>query len=296
MKSSRLLSGIPLLLLVGFLASACHSMRNDSASHSGRVLAADGLPVAYNLRGRGKTTLVFVHCWAGNRTFWRHQVEEFARDFQVLALDLPGHGQSRAPRESWSLQGLAQDLRTVIEQLKLRRVILIGHSMGGPVSLLAAERMPGRVLGVVGVDTLHNAEFVWPKSLGEQFGARFEADYEGTMRGMVTSMFPTNADPAVVQFVLTNALAADRNATVALIRDFPNLDLKRAFTSAKVPIRCINALPMGNAGLPTTLEANRKYADYDAVLMTGVGHYLQLERPSEFNQHLRKVLEKLSPP
>jgi pimeloyl-ACP methyl ester carboxylesterase len=46
--------------------------------------------------------------------------------------------------------------------------------------------------------------------------------------------------------------------------------------------------------MPTAIETNRKYADFDAVLMEGVGHYPQLERPEEFNRELLRVLEELS--
>jgi pimeloyl-ACP methyl ester carboxylesterase len=258
------------------------------------VRAADGVPLAYDMRGRGETTLVFVHCWACDRSFWREQLDEFARDHRVVSLDLPGHGASGAGREQWSLAGLARDVQTVVESLQLQRVILIGHSMGGPVSLLAASRMPGRVAGVVGVDTLHNAEFAWPKEMAEQFASRFDTNYSATLSAAVRSMFPTNADTALVNWVTTKAHSADRKATLALLRDFPNLDMKKAFAEAKVPIRCVNAVPHGNSGFPTVLETNRKYADYDAVLIDGVGHYLQLERPAEFNARLKEIVTALA--
>jgi pimeloyl-ACP methyl ester carboxylesterase len=55
------------------------------------------------------------------------------------------------------------NVESVVKALGLKRVILIGHSMGGPVALLAAKRMPGKVIGGIGVDTLQNVEFKCPK-------------------------------------------------------------------------------------------------------------------------------------
>ena len=54
------------------------------------------------------------------------------------------------------------DVQAVVEQLGLERVILVGHSMGGPIALEAAPELADRVLGVIGVDALHNADQEWP--------------------------------------------------------------------------------------------------------------------------------------
>ena len=76
--------------------------------------------------------------------------------------------------------------------------------------------------------------------------------------------------------------------------DFSNLDPPAMLAAAGVPVRGINAAATETMGLPTAREINRKYADYDAVIMDGVGHYLQLERPDEFNAHLAAILKSMS--
>ena len=60
--------------------------------------------------------------------------------------------------------GDAADVEAVANELGLKRIVLVGHSMGGPVSLLAAQRLSGRVVGVVCADTSHNAEFQMPEA------------------------------------------------------------------------------------------------------------------------------------
>ena len=125
---------------------------------AGVIEAADGVPIVYDAKGAGETALVFLHCWSCDREFWREQVDVFAEDYRVVAMDLPGHGASGAGREDWSIAGLAEDVRTVVDELGLERVVLVGHSMGGPIALLAAPLLEGRAVGVACVDTLHNAE------------------------------------------------------------------------------------------------------------------------------------------
>jgi sigma-B regulation protein RsbQ len=257
------------------------------------VRAPDGLAIAYDARGKGSTALVFVHCWAGDRSLWRLQLDAFKKDYRVVALDLGGHGASGRERKAWSILKLAYDVRAVVEAQRLERVILVGHSMGGPVALEAARLLPGRVVAVVCVDTLHNVEMQPPEELAEKMARRLEADYPGAMSEMVHSMFPRDADPAVVKWVTSRALAADPRVALALLRDFHNLDLKRSLSAAKVPVRCLNAAARGSEGVETAVEANQRYADFDVVLLERVGHFPMLERPDELNARLRALLAQL---
>lgn len=275
-------------------AAGGSSAGDEAPTREGTATAADGVPIAYETLGEGEPALVFIHCWSCNRDFWRQQVEEFAADRRVVAIDLPGHGESGRERESWSIAGLGDDVRAVVEELGLGEVVLIGHSMGGPVALDAARRLGERVEGVVCVDTLHDAEFEWPEGMTETWATRLETEREAFMAEFIPSMFKPGADPEVVAWVESEALEADATATAALMRDFETLDPPAMLRDAGAPIRCINAAP-GEQGMATAIGTNRKYADYDAVLLDDVGHFLQLERPDEFNRSLKELLFELAP-
>ena len=180
------------------------------------------------------------------------------------------------------------------DALGLERMILIGHSMGGPVSLEAARRMPGRVVGVVAVDTLHNADYEFPPDQVAQLVGAFEADFTTTVAGFIRGMYQPGADPAVVDWTVKKAQGANQEAAIALMRDFGSIDFPALYSGAKVPIRAINAAPAGPMQPVTEVEINRKYSDFDSVLIEGVGHFLQLERPAEFNARLREVVTELA--
>jgi pimeloyl-ACP methyl ester carboxylesterase len=257
----------------------------------GTVRAADGLSIAYDVRGRGKTAIVLVHCWACDRTFWREQVDSLSRKYRVVTLDLGGHGASGADRATWTVASLGGDVQAVVEGLKLDRVVLVGHSMGGPVALDAARRMPGRVVGVVAVDSLHDVEKPMSREMVERFAALYEEDFPGTMSSMVHRMFPPGADPATVEFVAARAALARPGPAIALLRDHANLDLAAWMEAAGVPVRAIQAGPPLSP--VTKLGTNRKHGNYDASFMDGVGHYLMLERPAEFNRRLEAAVAEV---
>ena len=256
----------------------------------GVVETADGVPMRYQAAGSGPTTLVFVHCWACDRSFWQHQLDFFADSYQVVALDLPGHGESGAQRDAWSIAGLAADVVTLLEAFDLQRVVLVGHSMGGPISLLAAPMAGDRVIGVALVDTVHNADVDWSAEDAAPLIASFEQDFEGTTGQFVPMMFPPQPDSELLSWVVERANAADHAAATALMADFPNLEMSRILSSVGVPVRAVNAAPLGMMIPATEIETNRSYADYDASVLDGVGHYLMLEKPAEFNALLLAAL------
>lgn len=283
------------LMLVPSMLSACaHRQAAQETVTTGIAIAEDGVPIAYDVRGAGEPALVFVHCWSCDRTFWRDQVEVFARHHKVVTLDLAGHGESGADRERWSVTGLAGDVEAVVDDLGLDQIVLIGHSMGGPVSLAAAARMPGRVQAIVAVDTLHDAEMTWSDADTAQIVGAFENDFDGAMERFVPMLVRAEVEPELLEMMIDRGKAVDRTAAVALMRDFGNLDLPALFTAAGAPIRAINAAPAPPMQPPTAVDTNRKYADFEVVLIEDVGHYVQLERPTTFNETLRDVLAELA--
>src|ERR1700730_5856371 len=173
------------------------------------IRADDGLSLVGEVRGQGDTALVFLHGWCGDREYWKHQVGPFAADYRVVTLDQAGHGESGKDRKVWSTAGLASDVEAVAKSLGLKRVILVGHSMGGPVALLAAKRMPGTVIAVVGVDTLQNVEFKMREESGKKFQKAFETDFKGTMRGGLSGLLYQGDDPDLKQWLVTRAEAQD---------------------------------------------------------------------------------------
>ena len=256
-----------------------------------KLARPDGVRIAYDVRGAGENTLVFLHGWASERGAWREQANYFAAAHQVVTIDLGAHGQSTAGRrKAWTLLGLADDVRAVVERLKLKRVILVGHSMGGPVALLAAARLP-MVRAVVLVDSVHNAEANLTREQADSFAGIFAKDFRGTITPMIRGMFP--AGSPLADEVIGKAIVTNPAILTALIRDYPNVDFPAALRALRIPVRAINAAVRTPGDPATNLAVNRKYADFDATILSGPGHFLMLERSGEFNAILREWLSVL---
>jgi pimeloyl-ACP methyl ester carboxylesterase len=227
-----------------------------------------------------------------DQTHWAEQIDPFSADSTVVTVDLPGHGKSGLGREGWPLMAFGADVAAVVDHLGLDRVILVGHSMGGPVALEAARLMPNRVIGVVGVDSLQDADHEYDPEQIAGFVAAFENDFEGTCAHFVASMFTDGADSNLVERIRAGMCAGSPDVGVAIMRQYVDYDLGTALSAIDVPVRCVNC-----SKWPTEIEANRAYhPDFDAVTIDGPGHFLMLETPEEFNRRLAEAIAEISEP
>jgi pimeloyl-ACP methyl ester carboxylesterase len=258
----------------------------------GRTRSADGVEIGYTHAGSGPVALVFIHGGLASRAFWAPQMAALAGAFRMAALDLGGHGASGRNRGDWSIAALAGDVCAVAEALDLQDVVLIGNSLGGPVALEAAPRLAGRAIGVIGVDTLHEAEQVFSPEEAEARAAAFRNDFSGACEEMVHALFHPGEHLDLQAWALKIMLAMDQEVVARMMEGLAGYDLGAAFRRAGVPIRAIN----GDLW-PTAIGANRKLApDFNAVIMTHAGHYPMLERPAEFNRILAGIVTELAAP
>src|SRR6266540_4511733 len=262
----------------------------SGAEKTAIVAAPDGVPIHYSVQGKGEPALVFIHCGGCNRNIWDNQVTVFAKNYRVVTIDLPGHGESGQERKNWSVESFADDVNTVITKLNLKRVVLIGSSMGGPIVVEATRRMPDRVVAIVPVDTLQNVENKVPPAQLAEVIKQLRADYKTAMTGFLNQfLFSANTPIAVKNRIISEVTSRPPELSIRILEGILAYDAVPALGKIKVPIRAINSDLN-----PTNLEINRKYApQFDAVIIKGSGHYPMLENPERFNELLADILRSL---
>jgi pimeloyl-ACP methyl ester carboxylesterase len=164
---------------------------------AGLSIPSDGVPIHYEVHGSGPAALVFVHGWCCNRGYWAEQIEHFAPDHTVVTIDLAGHGESGRGRAEWTMQAFGQDVAAVVRQLGLRRVVLIGHSMGGPVIVEAAALIPENVVGLVGADTWRSLSLTRTPEQAYEGLADLRADFLLSAQARVRGMFIPSSSRAL---------------------------------------------------------------------------------------------------
>ena len=258
--------------------------------------SADGTPIAYEVHGSGEPTLVFVHGWSCDARYWREQLPEFAKSHRVVALDLAGHGHSGLGRQEYTMAAFGEDVRAVAEAVGADPVVLVGHSMGGSVIAEAARLMPERVVGLIGVDTLENVEYPLTAAEAAQMTAPLERDFAAGTRAFVGQMLRPETAPELREWILADMAAAPPAVALSAMRhmlaQFVSGDAAKIFADVRVPVVGVN----GDLW-PIAYAANRRHmASYDAIVLAGADHFLQLARPAEFNRALAEALRRVPAP
>jgi len=254
--------------------------------------SVDGVAVAYARQGVGEPTLVFIHGLAGDRTDFEGQMSHFAASHRVVAVDLPGNGESGRDRGEWTMAAYGGDVASVADELGLDDMILVGHSLGGDVSVEAALRLGDRVRGLVWVSSYRSLGN--PKSVEqvEEWLAPFRSDFVSASEDLVRRNFGPNADPDLVERVVAKITAADPEIVVAVLaaeqRNEPAV--LAALDQIAVPVVAINP------DFKPIDESSFASHHVELVVMSGVGHFVMMEDPDTFNHHLTSIVATLAAP
>lgn len=254
------------------------------------VPSKDGIPISFEVYGAGEPTLVFVHGWSCDARYWRAQVPHFSKSHRVVTLDLAGHGHSSTKRLQYSMLAFGEDVRVVTESTGSRRVILIGHSMGGSVIAEAARLMPSRVIGLIGIDTLENIEYPMTREELKKMIAPLEKDFRTGSRQFVEEMISPQTDPQLREWILSDMSAAPPAVALSAMNNMMSQyitgEAAKIFDEIRIPVITVN----GDMW-PINYEANRRHMSFfEAIILKGADHFLMLDRPKEFNQALEKAI------
>lgn len=252
--------------------------------------------IDYRVSGHGDTSLLFVHGSYINQTYWNEQVRYFSPNYQVVTLDLPGQGQSGRNRTDWTIEGYSEDVVALIKELDLKRVILIGHSLGGDAVAEAAVAYPQPVVGLIVIDFFKNAA----TPLSDEYQQQISSIEEG----LDTNFADTNEQyarqalltPQTPAWLTDQIVSVYRGAYAPMGRPIT----KQLFGHYKREQDLLSQLPVKMYLInvdyqPTSEEPLQQYvkAGYEVVHLPGTSHYPMLESPEPLNQAIERIIEKI---
>jgi pimeloyl-ACP methyl ester carboxylesterase len=188
-------------------------------------------------------------------------------------------------REAWTMSAFGADVAAVIKALNLRGAALVGHSMGGPVIVEAAKQISNRLIGLVVVDSFHNLdESMTPEEI-EEFLQPWVEDFAGAMQRWVReTMFVPASDSAMIDRIAKDMSAAPPEVGLGAGREILRGSSENTLEGIGVPVVAINS-----DAVPTNAESLRRYG-LKLNLMSGVGHFVMMEDPDNFNRLLAEAI------
>lgn len=270
-----------------------------------RWVVVDGQPLNVIELGEGPP-LVFVHGLSGSWRNWLEQLPVFAKERRVIALDLPGFGDSPMPKEQITISGYARTLEALLDQLDVDAAALVGNSMGGFISSELAIAFPQRVERMV----LVSAAGISTESREVRLPAlrRLERILAGTTAWLASKSETVERRPRL------------RTATLSVVARYPSrlpaplaaetlrgagkpgfLDALEAIISYPIrerlpEIACPTLIVWGDKDpLISVRDAyvfEELIPDSRKVILSDTGHVAMFERPSRFNELLREFLSE----
>ena len=248
----------------------------------------DGARIHYKSYGKGNEALVLVHGWSCNLDNWRDQIPDLAKRNRVIALDLPGHGQSDKPQIAYTMDLFANAIDAVMRDAKVERAVIVGHSMGTPVARQFYRKYPQKTLAILIVDG--SLRPFGTKEMREGFVAMFRSPgYKEAGKQMLAQMGKT-LSPADQERINTSFANTPQHVIVSAMESM-NEDSLYGPDKINVPVLAIIA--KAPFWPPDTEQFFRSLApDFEFHQWEGVGHFLMMERPKQFNEAVIAFLNK----
>ena len=252
-------------------------------------LQRDGVALFYEEAGGEGVPFLLVHGIACDHTHLAPQFEHFGRaGHSVVAVDLRGHGQSGAPEDNYTIEGFATDLAWTCGQLGLEKPVVVGHSLGGEVSLALAAAFPDLPAAVV----LMDSTIVPPSERADMIRSFIDSlwtpAYPEAMRGYFSRLFLPTDDGERKARILEAASRTPQHVVASAWEDgYFFYDTAAAVAACTVPVLYIDAgtsnTDLGRFGeLCPQLVVGRT---------VGAGHFIQLEVPDQVNPMIERFLK-----
>lgn len=274
------------LILSVFFAAGCSSEPATTAT------SPDGVELHFSNRGKGTPAIVLVHGWTNNRTIWDAQVDYLADKYQVIALDLAGHGESGNNRTSWKMKAFGQDIAAVVDAASLKEVVLVGFSMGGPAVVEAAPLLGDRLKGVIFVETIQDPEAFTPPPVVHLMDSMMMDLISNPSPEKLVQLgfFRNNPEQSMekVNAMLDHDRTGWEDCLLETLR-WNNEDCATALGKIDVPVMAING-----ENVPTNEEALKKIIpSFEVTYIPNSGHVVMWDATEAFNKALDNTIRKI---
>ncbi len=238
----------------------------------------------YDIGPRSKNALVLIHGWTCNAEFWRENYNAFPQ-YRVIALDLPGHGQSDKPSIEYTMEYFARSVDAVLAATKVKRAVLVGHSMGTPVARQFYKLFPAKTIAIVNVDMALS-----PFGTHEQmmnFVEPVVANFPDSAVQFIDGMLAPIKDPSLKSFIRSTMLASPKQVAASALRQ--TFDAK-AWTPERIDVPVLATVVNSGLRTPSRDDLAKVAPKVEFQLWTDASHFLMMEQPARFNGQVKSFI------
>ena len=251
--------------------------------------------VTFLEKGKGKA-VVLLHGFLGSHKIWEQTINDLSKSYRVIAIDLPGHGHTDCVGYAHSMDLMAKCVKSVLDSLKLKRYVIVGHSMGGYVGLAFADLFPDSLRGLCLYHSTGYADSTEKKKDRLRAINAVKANRGIYTKATIRNLFATKNLKYLkeeISFATAIAKETSKKGIIAALhgmRDRPRRDIILGLV--KYPIMMVIGEHDNVLHYEQLLEQAELIKNKTVLYLEHDGHFGFLESPKESNKALRKFLRK----
>jgi pimeloyl-ACP methyl ester carboxylesterase len=241
--------------------------------------------------------LILVNGWTGDHRIFTPQIAHFAKSRRVVAINLRGHGASDAPKQEYTMAGFADDIAWQCAELGLHRPVVIGHSLGGAISLELCGRYPELASGLVMIDSIvmGRKEMRSAPEVGKLLEGIGGPNYLAVSRANAWEIGCDYDEPArrkaiFDEYILPSCESTPQHVAFSAIRNAFDHDPKPAAKCCRIPMAYISAdVPLVN--MARDLDRLKQLCPQLVTAKTMLaGHFNTIEVADQVNAMIERFL------
>ena len=288
MTTSSILQFVISLFAAAIFSSTALSQAKETPSQD-RFAKLDAMRVHYQNYGEGKEAIVFIHGWSCNLNFWKANIPAFTKQSRVIAIDLPGHGESDKPQVTYSMDLFARAIDAVLQDAKVERATLVGHGMGTPVIRQFYRKYPSKTRALVIVDGSLRP-FSNPEQMKQFMEPLRGPKYKEQAELMIGFMLQPVKDKKTKEEIRAAMMSAPQHVMVGAMDAMMDDAIWKQDKINAPTLAVMAKQPQWTAEYETFVRELVPGIDYQ--VWEGVSHFLMMDEPQKFNDTVLAFLKK----
>lgn len=246
----------------------------------------------------GNPVIIFIHAFPLSGEMWEPQVKEFEKEYRVITYDLRGFGKSERGDGIYTIDSHADDVFTIIEELKLYKLVICGLSMGGYITLRVLERAQEMFKAAILCDTRAEADNNLSKldralQIKQIKSGDINTFYDNFLNGGLSQNTLNNKRDVVSKI---REIMNEQNPTIvmgALMTLAARADKTEFLEKISIPILILVGEEDKLTPPELSVSMNKKIKGSELITIPDSGHFSNVENAPAFNEAIRKFLKKL---
>ncbi|MEK5419285.1 alpha/beta hydrolase [Paenibacillus odorifer] len=253
----------------------------------------DGSNICYSDQGKGEV-IVLLHGFCGSAEYWEQVIPVLSSGYRVIAPDLRGHGASEAPLGPYSIEQMADDVLGLLDSLEIAECIMLGHSLGGYITLSFAQRYASRLKGF---GLIHSTAYPDSEEAKEKRLKSVSAIQNEGITPFVDSFVPglfAEATPSTSPQLLERAKeigykTPPQGAAGAALAMRERPDRRDVITATTLPVLLVAGEQDGLIPAERTFTADKP--NITQATISGVGHMSLFEAPERLAEIIKDFVQ-----